>query len=147
MPHTIHTEALKKQWFFNPSKPQTEVPEVLPEHFIGTANQGLPVRRIEHFEFPLVVYKHPVRAFREIEHRNDRFEVVGTELAATEHLTKAIHCDKHATGGPKDCGACNAELESALAEGWTKQPYIPPALPKPDDDLYGPRKTKQETKK
>ncbi len=40
MPWTIHNEALKRQWNFNISRPQEQVPDVLPENFQGTVNQA-----------------------------------------------------------------------------------------------------------
>jgi hypothetical protein len=137
MPFTIHEEAAKKQFFLSISRPQEQVPDVLPQDWKGTPNQGLPVKQIPHFEYPRVVYKHPLRPFREIEHRNDNFELVGTEKVPTEHLTQAIACEAHIkSGGPKDCTDCKKLLESALAEGWLLQPYIPEAPAKPDADLY-----------
>lgn len=136
MPHTIHTEALKKQWFFNPSKPQEKVPDVLPENWMGTGSQGLPVREIPHYDFPVILYKHPKKQFQEVEHRNDRFELVHTERVPTEHLTKTVSCEAHKNGG-KECVDCQKAVEAALAKGWKKEPYIPAAPPKAEDDIYG----------
>lgn len=148
MPFTIHEAATKKQMFLNVRRPQEVVPEVLPENWTGTNMQGLPVREIPHHEYPKVVYKHPRVPFREIEHRNDRFELVGTELAPTEHLTKVVSCEAHKNGGPKECADCQKALEAALAKGWRKEPYIPAPPPKrEDDDLYGPSAVRSENLK
>ena len=119
----IHEQALKKQWYWNVGRPQEVVPEVLPENFQGTQSQGLPVVQIPHLEFPRIVYKHPKKPFRKVEHRNDNFEVVGTETIPTEHLTKAVNNE--------------IELKAALARGWRKEPYIPAAPPSVEDDIYG----------
>lgn len=140
MPFTIDLNACKKQMYLNVRRPQEVVPEVLPENWTGTNMQGLPVREIPHYEFPRVLYKHPLRPFREIEHRNANFEVVGTEQVPTEHLTQKISCAAHKDGGPASCPDCQKELDAALAEGWTRSPYIPEAPAKPDDDLYGRKK-------
>lgn len=137
MPYTIHTQAMKKQMFWNQSRPQEVVQKDLAENWNGTPGQGLPVIEIPHFDFPCVVYKHPRRPFRQIEHRNDNFEVVGTERIPTEHKTKTVCCDAHKAGGPKECKECNKALDALLAKGWTETPYIPKAVPKPDEDLYG----------
>jgi hypothetical protein len=81
-----------------------------------------PMREIPHQEFPRVVYKYPNRPFTTIVHRNAKHEVVDEEQVPTEHLSRAV----------KD----QAELEQALKEGWLLKPYIPPAPPKPEVDLY-----------
>jgi hypothetical protein len=140
MPFTIDHAAAKKQMFYDPSKPQEKVPEVLPENWLGTSSRGLPVREIPFYAFPCVLYLHPLRPSQEIEHRNDRMELVHTEIVPTEHLTKTVSCEAHKNGGPKDCADCNKVLKAALEEGWVKEPYIPEAPPKKDEDLYGPRK-------
>ena len=125
MPFTIHEAAAKKQMMLNTRADQKQVPDVLPENWAGTDNGGLPVRQIPHLEFPRVVYMHPNEPFQEIEHRNDKFELVGTEVIPTEHLTKVVNND--------------TELKAALEEGWTKEPYIPKAPPK-TPGLYGKKK-------
>ncbi len=142
MGYTVHLEAMKKQMFWNQSRPQEQVPDVLPENFQGTVNQGLPVKQIPHWEFPKCIYMHPNQSTRTVLHRNDRHEVVHEEEILLEALTRVICCDAHKNGGPKDCAECNKLLESALAEGWVREPYIPEAPAKPDDDFYGPRKKK-----
>lgn len=152
MPYKIHEAATRKMMEWSTGRPQEVVPEVLPENWQTTPGHGLPVVEIPHFEFPMVLYLHPLRPFREIEHRDANFEVVGTERIPTEHLTRVICCEAHKGGGPASCADCAKLLEAALAEGWTRQPYIPKAEPKKDADLYGPRpnlleETKQETKK
>ena len=125
MPFTIHEQAAKKQMNWNVRAGQEAVPDPLPENWQGTASGGLPVKQIPHLEFPRVIYMHPNEPYQEIEHRNDKFELVGTEVIPTEHLTKIV---ENAT-----------ELEAALAEGWVKEPYIPKAAPK-NNGLYGPKK-------
>jgi hypothetical protein len=140
MPFKVDENAMKKQMYWNVSRPQEVAPDALPEGWLGTVGGGLPVKQIPHYEFPIVVYFWPSRPFREIEHRNDKFEVVGTERIATEHLSKTVACKAHINGGPKECVQCNEALDAALAEGWTRQAYIPKAPAKPDDDLYGRKK-------
>jgi hypothetical protein len=142
MPYAIHLDGLKRQWFFNPSKPQEKVPEVLPENWLGTASQGLPVREIPFYAFPCVVYKHPIRPTKSVVHRNHNHEIVDEELIPTEHLSKVINCDAHKNGGLKDCADCNKILDAALSQGWVMTPYIPEAPETPDVDLYGPRSKK-----
>jgi hypothetical protein len=143
MPHAIHEAALKKQMHYNSSRPQEAVPEVLPENWTGTPQQGLPVLQIPHFEFPLCLYMHPLVPARKVIHRNDRQEVVHEELVPLEHLTKVVGCEAHIkSGGPRDCPDCNASLEAALAEGWVKEPYIPKPAADENLGLYGPRKKK-----
>lgn len=137
MAFAINEEAAKQQQFLNVMRPQ-EVARQKPDGtWEGTLSQGLPVKAIPHFEFPKVVYKHPKKPFKEIIHRNDRFEVVSTDLVPTEHLTKHIHCAAHKNGGPKECPECQKELKAALAKGWVEQPYIPQAPPTVEDDIYG----------
>ena len=126
MPFQIHEEAIKKQMSHIVGRPQELVPDPLPENWQGTAGQGLPVKQIPHMEFPRVVYMHPNEPYHEIEHRNDRFELVGTEVVPTEHLTKHVN---NAT-----------ELAAALEEGWVKEAYIPKAPPSKTTSLYGPKK-------
>jgi hypothetical protein len=89
-----------------------------------------PVLAIPHQEFPRVVYKHPNEPFVEIEHRNDKFELVGTELQQTEHLTKLVNNE--------------VELQAALDDGWVKEPYLPQALPDPRAGLYGKKRKRSE---
>jgi hypothetical protein len=125
MPFAIHEEAIKKQMSHIVGRPQEQVPEVLPENWQGTVGQGLPVKQIPHMEYPRVVYMHPNEPYQEIEHRNDKFELVGTEVIPTEHLTKVVKND--------------TELDAALADGWVKEQYIPKAPPK-TPGLYGPKK-------
>lgn len=123
MPFTIHEQAVKKQMSYIISRPQEQVPEVLPENWQSTVGQGLPVKQIPHLKFPRVVYKHPKKPFREVQHRNDRFEVVSTDLVPTDHLTKLINNE--------------TELKAALSKGWRREPYIPAAAPSVEDDIYG----------
>jgi len=141
MPFTIHLEALKRQWDFNITRGQEVVPDPLPEDFRNTVNHGLPVRAIPHFEFPLAVYMHPNVPTRIVYHRNDRHEVVHEEEIPLEHLTRVICCEAHKSGGPKDCLECNDLLASALEQGFVREPYVPQAPSKPDDDFYGPQKS------
>lgn len=124
MPFAIHEEAVKKQMSVIVGRPQEQVPEVLPENWQGTVGQGLPVKQIPHMEFPRIVYMHPNEPLQTMEHRNDKFELVGTEVVPTEHLAKQVKNED--------------ELIAALAEGWVKEPYIPQAAPKAPG-LYGPK--------
>lgn len=118
-----------------------------------------PVKSIPTLEFPRVVYKHPREPYKIIEHRNTRHELVDEEHVPTEHLTKVIACSERddipvcsmaeiainramtarpgsqPTQAPK-CEACEAALEEALADGWVLEPYIAPALPDRNADLY-----------
>ena len=138
MPFTIDLAACKKQMFLDTSKPQEKIPDgPLPEGWLGTLSRGLPVLEIPIYEFPKILYLNPVRPFRVIEHTNQNFEVVGTETVPTEHLTRAVSCDAHKNGGPKDCADCNDAMAAAIADGWRKDPYMPEAPPKKDADLYG----------
>lgn len=130
MPFTIHETAAKKQITYNVMRPQEVVPENLPENWMGTMSGGLPVKQIPHLEFPRIVYMHPNEPFQEIEHRNEKFEVVGTEVVPTEHLTKMVNNE--------------TELKAALEDGWLKEPYIPKAPPK-TPGLYGPKKKQAKT--
>lgn len=84
--------------------------------------QGLPLKNIPFNEFPRVLYKHPVKPFKKVEHRNTKHEVVHTEYEATEHLTCAVHNRE--------------EMARKLKEGWVKEPYIQQAPPDPDAALY-----------
>ena len=95
-------------------------------------NNEPPLVPIPHMEYPRVVYMHPNEPFRTIEHRNDDFEVVGTERVPTEHLSKKV--------------ANEVELKAALDEGWVKEPYIQKAPPNPNAGLYGKRKASDDTK-
>ena len=123
--------------YLDTSKPQEKIPDgPLPEGWLGTLSRGLPVREIPIYAFPCVLYKHPTRPFREIEHKNQNFETVGVETIATEHLCRAVSCDAHKNGGLASCLDCQKALEAALADGWRKDPYIPEAPAKPDADLY-----------
>lgn len=135
MPYTIDSKAVRKQMFWNISRPQEVVKfdGEIPETWQGTPGQGLPVREIPTYEFPLVVYLWPNQPTRTVLHRNDRHEVVHEEQIPLEHLTRVICCDAHKDGGPKDCPACSQLLEVALAEGWQRDPYIPE--PPADDTL------------
>ena len=70
--------------------------------------------------------------FTKSEHRNANFEVVGTEVVASEHLAQHVHNE--------------AELDAALADGWVKEPYVQKPRPDPISHLYGPKKAKSEPK-
>ncbi len=126
-----------------------------------------PVKSIPTLEFPRVVYKHPNKAFKIIEHRNTRHELVDEEYVATEHMTKVIACSERdgvpvcemadiavsramnsrpgaaLVQAPK-CEACQALLEEALAEGWVLEPYVAPPLPDPNARLYDSKKSKEK---
>ena len=126
MPFAINEDAAKQQTFLNVMMPQ-EVAHQKPDGtWQATLGGGLPVKQIPHLEYPKVVYMHPNEPFQEIEHRNDRFEVVSTDYVPTEHLTKAVQNE--------------SELKAALAAGWVTEPYIPQAAPTKHDSLYGPKK-------
>lgn len=142
MPYTIDQKALRKQMFWNITRPQEVVKfdGEIPENWMGTPGQGLPVREIPHYEFPRAVFLHPNEPTRTVIHRNDRHEIVHEEEIPLEHLTKAICCDAHKDGGPKECPACNKLLNAALAEGWVKEPYIPKPRVDESTALYGPPK-------
>ena len=124
MPFAIHEAAVKKQMNWNVNRPQEAVPEVLPEGWAGTPGGGLPVKQIPHMEFPRVIYLHPNEPFEEIQHKNERHEIVSTDLLPTQHLSKLVQNE--------------AELKAAMEEGWVKEPYIPVAPPK-SPGLYGPK--------
>ncbi len=130
MPFTIDIEASKKQGFLNVMRPQEAVAREsdgsLRAGWAGTISGGLPVKQIPHMEFPKCVYMHPNEPYQEVEHRNDRFEVVSTDLVPTEHLTKIVQNEN--------------ELKKALADGWIEEPYIRQAAPKKQDTLYTPKK-------
>lgn len=134
MPFTLDEEAAKKQMQLNIMRGQETVPRLsdgtLREGWSGTISGGLPVRQIPHLEFPRVIYLHPNEPFQEIQHRNDKYELVGTEVLPTEHLTKLVNN--------------KAELSAALDEGWLKEPYIPKTAPK-SPGLYGPKKQQAKT--
>jgi hypothetical protein len=137
LPYTIDEEAAKKQMQLNITRGQEVVPRQpngsLREGWLGTVNGGLPVKEIPHLEFPRVVYLHPNRPFRELEHRDTNHRLVDTELVPTEHVTKIVNTE--------------AELKAALADGWQTKAYIPSAPEKTDADLYGtPSKKKGESK-
>jgi hypothetical protein len=91
------------------------------------------VKEIPFLEFPKVVYMHPNEPVRKILHRNLNHEIVEEELIPTEHMAKAVNDE--------------SELKAALESGWVERPYIPAAIEKPDDGLYGPRKVKSEKNK
>jgi hypothetical protein len=91
-----------------------------------------PVRPILHMEFPRVVYKHPLEPFRSIEHRNNRHELVETEVVPTEHLSLVV----------KD----KAELEKALKTGWVAEPYVPETPPSPNDSLYARNDAREDAR-
>jgi hypothetical protein len=93
-----------------------------PQGFPG----GIPVKVIPHAEFPRIVYKHPNQPYREIEHRNTKHEIVDVETVPTEHLTRKVETAE--------------ELESALADGWVKEAYIPKPAPDPLSKLYGKKR-------
>lgn len=133
MPYTIHEEAVKKQMSHIVGRPQEVVPEVLPENWQGTVGQGLPVKQIPHMEFPRVLYLHPNEPYVEIKHKNDRHEIVSTELVPTEHKTRLVNNE--------------AELKALLAQGWVKEPYIPQPAPDENVDLYAPKATKAKSAK
>ncbi len=130
MPFTIDEEAAKKQMSLHIMRGQETVPRqpdgTLREGWSGTTSGGLPVRQIPHLEFPRVVYMHPNEPLEEIEHRNDKYELLGTEVVPTEHLTKIVHNE--------------TELKAALSDGWVKEPYIPAPPPPKSAGLYGPKK-------
>lgn len=136
MPFTIDEEAAKKQMTLNVMRPQEVVAREpdgsLRPGWAGTLGGGLPVKQIPVLEFPRCIYMHPIEPFREIEHRNDRFEVVSTDFVATEHMAKIVHNE--------------AELEAALNDGWVKEPYIPQATPKKTDSLYGAKRKPAKAK-
>jgi hypothetical protein len=122
MPHTVDEERMKGKPF---TRDGVEVKPIL-----QMENGNPPVKFIPHMEFPRVLYKHPNEPFVEVEHRNDKFELVGTELVATEHISKVV--------------ANEAEMKAALADGWVKEPYLPQAPPNPHAGLYDrkpPKKT------
>jgi hypothetical protein len=137
--YTIHADAAKKQSLINISVPQEAVPATLPPNFATTHTKGIPVKLIPAYKFPLIVYMHPNEPYETIEHRNERFEVVGEEVVPTSHLSKSIHCEAHADGAVA-CDACEALLQAALDDGWQLEQYIPKAPPKRNAGLYGPKK-------
>ena len=136
MPYTIDEEAVKKQITLNVMRPQETValqPDgSLRQGWAGTVGGGLPVKQIPHMEFPRVVYMHPNDPFQEIEHRNDKFEVVSTDLVPTEHLTKIVNNE--------------AELKAALEDGYVKEPYIPQPAPRKSEGLYGAKRKAAKAK-
>ena len=110
---TIDNERMKTQTTLDMSKPPN-------------SPQGLPVTQIPVAEFPRVLYKHPARPWRKIEHRNAQHEVVQTEMVATEALTCIAHSKE--------------QMAQKLKEGWTAEPYIQQAPPDPDAALYETKK-------
>lgn len=128
MPFAIHPEAARKQMNWNVRATQEVVPDPLPENWQGTSSGGLPVKQIPHLEFPRVMYLHPNEPFEEIEHRNDKFEVVSTDVVPTEHLTKIVNSEE--------------DMQTAMVEGWLKEPYVPKPAPARTVGLYGPKKAK-----
>ena len=119
MPTAVDEERFNKQETLDLSKPQ------------GTP-QGLPVKQIPHMEFPKCVYKHPVKPYREVLHRNVNHEVVERELVATEHLVHVCQNEQ--------------EFKKKLSEGWTVEPYIPQTPPDPNEQLYRKSGGKDEGK-
>lgn len=91
-----------------------------------------PTMNIPHFEFPRTVYLHPNEATQVIEHQNDKFETVGTEIVPTEHLSQSVSCEAHKNGGPKECKDCQKHLAAALKDGWSLEPYINPTIASAD---------------
>jgi hypothetical protein len=120
-PFTVDEERMKGRPF------KRDGIEVLP--LLQMEGNNPPVRLIPHMEYPRVVYKHPNEPFTEVEHRNDKFELVGTETVVTEHLTKLV--------------ASETELKAALEHGWVKEPYIMKSMPDPKAHLYETRKAKK----
>lgn len=118
MPFAINEKVFQRQTTVNIRMPQ----ETVSDEATGTNSGGLPVKQIPHYEFPRVVYLHPIKPFWVEEHRNSNFEVVGTEKHPTEHETKLVNSQE--------------ELESALADGWVKEPYIPKAPEDPKAKIY-----------
>ena len=86
---------------------------------------GLPMKQIPHLEFPRVVYRHPTEPYKIIIHRNAQHEIVQEERVPAEHLTRSIADAK--------------ELAQALKDGWVKEPYVIPAMPDPNANLYDPK--------
>ena len=80
-----------------------------------------PLKQIPFMAFPMVVYKHPRKAFIETRQRiNGQEEIV---IERTNHISMVVQNE--------------AELEQRLAEGWRKDPYIlPDEFPSPLNDLY-----------
>lgn len=115
-PRTIDQEGLRKRMTLDISQPDGS----------GT---GIPVKQIPHAEFPRVLYKHPREPFKKIEHRNTQHEVVEVEVVPAEHLTKLV--------GNQD------DLDRAVEDGWTTEPYIQLAPPDPNAALYEARKPKK----
>jgi hypothetical protein len=113
MPLAIDEEKFATQTTLDLSKPQ------------GTP-QGLPVKQIPHYEFPKIVYLHPRKAYRVVEHRNADHVVVHRENVATEH--RAHVCQDQ------------AEFERMERQGYQTEPYIPVAPPSAEDEeIYGVR--------
>jgi len=81
-----------------------------------------PTKFIPHAEFPRAVYKHPLKPFLTIEHRNTRHELVDEEIVPAEHLSRVV--------------ADEAEMEEALADGWRKEPFIPKAPENKNANIY-----------
>ncbi len=84
---------------------------------------GIPMKQIPHMDFPRCMYKHPLEPFRTIIHRNAQHEIVDQEVVANEHKVMLV----------KD----EAEMKSAMAEGWKKEAYIPADVKTQEDDIYG----------
>ena len=110
MPFTVDEDALKDK----PGKPA----------IISMDPAKPPVKPIPFSEYPRVVYKHPTEPYRVVIHRNTQHEIVEEEHIPSEHLCRMVNDAK--------------ELSAALKEGWVKEPYIAPALPDPNANLYGP---------
>jgi|SRR5579864_6229673 len=119
-----------------------------PEQLVALDPHKPPVKSVPHQEFPRTVYKHPLKPFHTIEHRNARHELVEEEIVPTEHLTEVVVCanhraaidqaaaDRKASPVILGCAECKAALEKALAEGWVLEPYVPSAPPRPIESLY-----------
>ena len=132
MPQTVDEQRLQGKAFVRNGV------EVRP--LLEMKNNEPPTVPIPHYEFPRVLYKHPNEPFMEVEHRNDKFELVGTEMVPTEHLTKVVACREHEVTGVARCSECEAALKTALAQGWVKDPYLPKPMPDPKAHLYERKK-------
>lgn len=108
-----------------------------------------PTVPIPHYEFPLVVYKHPREPFRKVEHRNNMHELVDVEMIQNEHLTKIIACVRHMEKPVEKgvCAACKDTLEAALEDGWVLNPYVPQSRKDPLANVYESTAKTKESKK
>jgi hypothetical protein len=109
MPFTVDHEKMKGMATFDVSAPQG-------------SPYGIPVKQIQHMDFPRVMYKHPVEPFLKTVHRNAAFEVVGVETTPAEALTMLVADEK--------------EMKRAEKQGWVKEGYVPPPLPDPNAHVY-----------